>query len=106
MAAVDINIEHQNYIEFTGLNANESGSGSLFSYETENTTVKDFIEALPLAESVKQYREFLVVLDEKKGVIDKSSKLADVIGANTTLGVDFTDHMVLQFTTLGADSNA
>tara|TARA_B110000285_G_C14626712_1_gene381584 strand:+ start:135 stop:278 length:144 start_codon:yes stop_codon:yes gene_type:complete len=47
------------------------------------------------------------VLDDKnEEVTDLKRKVADVIGANTTLGVDFKGHMVLQFTTLDAKSNA
>ena len=45
-------------------------------------------------------------MDEKNEVVtDLDKKVADVIGANKTLGVDFKDHMVLQFTTLDDDSN-
>ena len=61
MAAEDIIIRHQNYIELT---CTADDIGSKFDFDTDKT-VADFIAALPLAESVKQYRKFVVVLDEK-----------------------------------------
>tara|TARA_B110000285_G_scaffold78291_1_gene90157 strand:- start:270 stop:410 length:141 start_codon:yes stop_codon:yes gene_type:complete len=44
------------------------------------------------------------VLNEKNEVVDEKLRVTDVIGASKTIGVDFKDHMVLQFTTLDAKS--
>jgi hypothetical protein len=66
MAVEDIIIRHQNYIELTGLTADDIGSK--FDFDTDKT-VKDFIDELPLADSVSQYRKFVVVLDEKNELV-------------------------------------
>jgi hypothetical protein len=68
MAVEDIIIRHQNYIEFTNLTADDENIGSKFDFDTDKT-VKDFIDELPLADSVSQYRKFVVVLDEKNELV-------------------------------------
>jgi len=104
MAVEDIIIRHQNYIEFTNLTADDKNIGSKFDFDTDKT-VADFIAALPFADSVSQYKSFVVVLDEKgKLVTDHSLTVTHVIGNSKTIGVDFKEHMVLQFSTLNAES--
>ena len=108
MAVEDITIRHQNYIEFTGLTAIDIGSK--FDFDTDKT-VEEFIAALPqfstvmLADGVSLDRKYVVVLDEKGELVtDHSLKVTHVIGNSKTIGVDFKEHMVLQFSTLNADS--
>jgi len=42
----------------------------------------------------------MVILDENQGVCGEEDKVSDHLSAKKTITFDFTDHVVLQFTTI------
>jgi hypothetical protein len=99
-------INHQEYIKFQPVDGQDDKEAYRIVFEDTNTIaslIKALVEKLGEAPKVGDKpidKEFLVILDQNHTECDPEKLISEYTSTDTTLTLDYKDHVVLQFTTL------